>query len=231
MKNVRYALLATTMLSVATLANVAMATEVVERPYVSFAAGYSWAHFGKTTNLQTEDQAGAPVANSLKIKSNGSASFAIGAGYRFTDNVRGDITLQYSPHYKASAEYATAKYVRYGDGITAITYPAGLYTDSTGAEVSVNSGAFPIGQRVAIQKLPAFKIRSLVTMAHLYYDFAGNPDFVPYIGIGLGVANLKVADTKLHYGANPATVVNVSGTNYTITPLQLTQEEKNKRWV
>lgn len=101
-----------------------------------------------------------------ELRTDGGADFGVGAGYRFTDMFRGDLTVDY---FKADAKGST-------DCPSYITASLGLdfyndchYEDDTKADV-------------------------WVAMANAYVDIAHFGIVTPYIGAGIGAAHVKYDD-------------------------------------
>ena len=113
-----------------------------------------------------------------ELKTDPAASFGVGAGYRFTDMLRGDVTVDY---FKADAKGST-------DCPSYITASMGLdfyndchYQDDTKADV-------------------------WTAMANAYVDIGHFGIVTPYVGAGIGAAHVKYGDWKSEEvcGSDPA---------------------------
>ena len=112
------------------------------------------------------------------IKTDGAADFGVGVGYRFTDNLRMDATVDY---FKADVKGSS-------DCISYVTAGMGLAWD--------NDCHYDDSSKVAIW----------TALANAYVDLGTYGRFTPYIGAGLGFAHVKYDEmhNEMVCGSDPA---------------------------
>ena len=98
----------------------------------------------------------------------------VGVGYQFTDNLRGDVTLQ----YRNSTAFQGANY------ITCLSAAAGCGTVGATGENDTNGS-----------------VSSVIGLVNGYYDITRWNGLTPYVGAGIGLANNRMHATSSQLGA------------------------------
>jgi opacity protein-like surface antigen len=164
-------------------------------PYVEGQIGYANAS-KVNTNTYSGTVDGITATNLMgKLNYDSSASFGAEIGIK-------DLLV---PNLRVGASFTTMKF----DLKNAVI--SGSLTDG----VDTVSGSLPISAADFATVGVSFDNRVNLYMANAYYDFKNDSKFTPFVGVGLGVADIKNAkDSEFTYSVNAGAKYNIDKNLY-----------------